>query len=75
MSTLELEPTTVPSVNGEIIELQPGDRWPLPFRGSRYTLKAVDGRVKFCWTHMDKIYAANNIPTGLIKAFSTYKND
>ena len=75
MSSLELESTTVPCIDGDLIKLQPGDHWPLPFRGSRYTLKAVDGRIKFCWTHMDKVYGAKMIPTGLIKAFSEHKKD
>lgn len=75
MSSLESESVTVPGINGEIIEIHPGDRWSLPFRGSRYSLKEVDGKIKFCWSHMDKVYAAEKLPTGLLKAFSAYKND
>jgi hypothetical protein len=75
MSSLELESTTAPSIDGEPIEIHPGDCWPLPFRGSRYTLKAVEGRIKFCWSHMDKVYAAEKIPGGLLKAFGAYKLD
>lgn len=75
MSSLESVSVTVPCIDGELIDINPGDIWPLPFRGSRYTLKAKASRVKFYWTHMDKEYSADSIPRGLIKAFWEYKHD
>ena len=75
MSTLLDEQTTVLGANGETINLNPGDAWPLPFRGSRYSLKKVDDRIKLCWTRLDVIHPSDEIPNGLIGAMEKFRND
>ncbi len=75
MSKLLNEPTTVPAANGQTITLNPGDTWPLPFRGSRYSLKQVEDRIRMCWTRLDVVQASKEIPQGLIRAMKQYRND
>lgn len=67
MTSIVDTPTNVPAVNGKMLEVNTGEQWALPFRGSRYSVKGVN---KFtdglCWTRMDVLHPAESIPSGLI---------
>lgn len=75
MTILTDESTVVPGANQKYIEILPGDKWPLPYRGSRYTLKKMEKNVRMCWTRMDIVHPTESIPIGLIKAMIDYKGD
>ena len=65
---LELEPTQVPTFNGEMQTVNPGDIWPAPYRGSRYTIRLrkrpEDGRHQYqlFWTRQEALYHRKLFP-------------
>ena len=69
------EQVTVPAMDGRMVTLSPGDNWPLPFRGSRYTVKTVDQKPQLCWTWTDIVYTSSNGISGLIDAMRDHKKD
>lgn len=75
MATLNDEPVIVPGVDEIPMTINPGDIWPLPYRGSRYTFKKIGTTIKMCWSRMDNIYCSDSIPNGLIRAMIEYKRD
>jgi len=75
MSILKPEPTNVPGIDGEMFSINPGDLWPLPYRGSRYSLKKVGDQLKMCWSRLDIVHPSKSIPKGLIKAMVDYRHD
>lgn len=50
------------------LTVQPGALWPLPFRGSRYTVCRMDGRDRIAWTRYDQRVAAVNNAKDLVDA-------
>jgi len=55
------EPTEVPCSSGINETVYPGDIWPAPYRGSKYTIRLMKGtdgsfRNRLCWTRMEAIY-------------------
>ncbi len=75
MTAITAESTTVPAVDGELIEIQEGGKWPLPYRGSQYSVKKVDDRLNFCWTRFDTLHCSESLPDGLIPAMIEHKWD
>ena len=74
---LSLESTEVPCFDGEIKTIQPGDIWPLPYRGSRYTIrlqKRPDGKFQnqLLWTRQEALYT-RPLFRGLIKQLQEIK--
>lgn len=61
------EPTTVPFTDGEMVQVMPGDVWPAPYRGSKYTIrlrKRQDGRHQhqLLWTRQEALYNRTLFP-------------
>lgn len=75
MTSILSQPTDVPVVDEKLVTVSPGDVWPLPHRGSRYTVKKVDGGLKVCWTRLDVKHDASSLPKDLIKAMGTHRGD
>ncbi len=75
MIALKDEPVIVPGIDGKSIMINPGDIWPLPYRGSRYTLRRIGNNLKMCWTRMDAVHCSESIPDGLIQAMVNYKRN
>ena len=53
--------TEVPQMDGEMVVVRPGDVWPAPYRGSKYTIrlrKRQDGRHQhqLLWTRQEALY-------------------
>jgi hypothetical protein len=46
----------------ELVELAPLDIWPLPYRGSRYTIKEVGGTIRAVWEWQEFALASSNYP-------------
>jgi len=74
------ESTVVPAERGNKISLEPYDKWPLPYRGSRYSLieTRINGKRKkvVAWKHRDfePLFHQNKdgepvLPINLIRAF------
>lgn len=62
--------TSVPSINGISIEVNPGDLWDAPYRGSKYSVRRLadlDGkeRYRLVWARKDKL-VHTSVPKGLI---------
>jgi hypothetical protein len=58
-------PRKVVGVDGTVCEISPGDPWPLPYRGSRYTIKEEEGKVTGVWHWQDLSLTTSNVPTRL----------
>lgn len=74
MISLKNVPTTVPGIDNKPITVNPGDLWPLPYRGSRYTIKKVNNNLQMCWTRMDVVHPSS-LPKDLIQVMIKFKND
>ena len=62
--------TIVPSINGISIEVNPGELWPAPYRGSKYSVRRLAGedgkdRYRLVWARKDKL-VHTLVPKGLI---------
>ncbi len=75
MASILDESTDVPAVDEKVVTVNPGDLWPLPNRGSRYTIKGIDGRPMVCWTRLDVKHEASRLPSGLLRAMGKYRGD
>ena len=69
-TTITDNKTTVPSIDGIPVEVHPGDRWPAPYRGSKYSVRRLAGadgkdRYRLVWARQDKL-VHTPIPIGLI---------
>ncbi len=73
MASLISDPTTVPSIDGKVAEINPGDIWPLPYRGSRYRIRKIDASLKLCWTRYDIVHCSGSLPEGIIQAMVDHK--
>jgi hypothetical protein len=62
--------TRVPSADARYVTIEPGEEWPLPYRGSRYSLKSNGGGGSdFFWTYQGTAMKAVRLPDGLCDAF------
>ena len=69
-TTITDNKTTVPSIEGIPVEVRPGDRWPAPYRGSKYSVRRLAGadgkdRYRLVWARQDKLVHTPT-PIGLI---------
>ncbi len=74
-----LQSTEVPCSHGEVLIVNPGDKWPAPYRGSRYTIRRMkkeDGtfQYRFCWTRQGGIHH-RSIFKGLLRALREIRSD
>lgn len=53
---------------GRTVELTPGDEWPLPYRGSRYSIRQIDNHLKVVWQWQDVVVPSTNYPSNTIQA-------
>jgi len=75
MIALKSQSTKVPGVDEQPMIVNPGDVWPLPYRGSRYSVKQIEKKLSFCWSREDVVHCAERGPDGLIKAMIEHKKD
>lgn len=75
MSTLLESTVTVPSSDENAVKIKPGDKWPLPYRGSRYSITRMGNSLKMSWSRMDVIHYSDSIPKGLISSMIANKRD
>ena len=57
------------------IDVSPGDLWPLPYRGSRYTVRKIGGRLRICWVRLDVVHPSDDLPAGFVKAMGKHKRN
>lgn len=60
-------PRTLFGANGKKIEIRPGSAWPLPFRGSRYSVKQVGKYIRAVWEWQDLQVVSDNYPARVHK--------
>lgn len=70
---MKLEPMRVVGPGGQRMEVQPGDDWPLPYRGSHYSVRNHDGHLRVTWSHRYKLLPADGFPRDLIQAVRAQK--
>lgn len=75
VATLIRESITVPSSDEIPVKIVPGDPWPLPYRGSKYSVNKIGNALKMSWSRMDFIFYVDAIPNGLISSMVEYKRD
>lgn len=56
--------------DGKEIKLSPGDYWPLPYRGAKFTVKTIENHLCVNWTRYDQILStsSSDFPGELILA-------
>ena len=59
MATLIETPVTVPSSDESPVKVVPGDPWPLPYRGSKYSVSKQGNGLKMSWNRMDPFAGSN----------------
>ena len=57
-----------------ILELNPGDRWELPYRGSRYTIKSSGDDTNIFWTRQGDRSLCGNTSKDFIEQIMNHKN-
>ena len=69
--------TNVPSADGKLVEVEPGNPWPAPYRGSKYSIRRIAGdthqkegamektRYRLVWARQGKL-VHTSVPKGLI---------
>jgi hypothetical protein len=75
MATLIETPVTVPSSDESPVKVVPGDPWPLPYRGSKYSVSKQGNGLKMSWNRMDFVHYADAIPKELISSMIQHKRD
>jgi hypothetical protein len=75
MASLKDVDTEVPGVDENLTTVSPGDVWPLPHRGSRYTIREIEGKLRVCWARMDVVHPSEKLPSRLLKAMREHKRD
>lgn len=75
MATLIEAPVTIPSSDGKLVTIEPGEPWPLPYRGSRYSITRAGDHLRMSWSRMDIIHYSDSIPNRLINSMIRHKRD
>lgn len=71
--------TQVPAFGGEIEVIDPGDKWPAPYRGSKYSLRRMRRRgdnvqYRLVWARKDKLIQSA-VPKGMIAALREIRSN
>jgi hypothetical protein len=53
---------------GKPVEVSPGETWPLPYRGARYSIRQVDQHLKVVWQWQDIVVPSVNYPNETLRA-------
>src|SRR3990172_5201252 len=53
---------------GKSLQLMSGQRWPLPYRGSRYSVRQVGRALRVVWRWQDVVVPSTNYPGEAIRA-------
>ena len=70
---MKLESMKVTGEEGSAFTVKPGDFWPLPYRGSQFTLSRVENRIKVSWFYEDVMLNADPYPADLANAVRKVK--
>ena len=52
VATLIRKSITVPSSDETLVKVAPGDPWPLPYRGSKYSINKIGNTLKMSWNRL-----------------------
>ena len=70
---MRLRPIRVIGANGQLLPVSPGQAWPAPYRGSRYTVQAGRGLPRVSWKHGQLEIHADPSPRALADAVRAVK--
>src|SRR5437899_418511 len=62
------EACTVIGFEGRALDVSPGETWPLPYRGARYSIRNVERHVRVVWQWQDQVVPSKNYPSETVRA-------
>src|SRR2546428_5190482 len=62
------DPSRVVGFEGQALDVSPGEIWPLPYRGARYSIRQVDRHIRVVWQWQDQVVPSMSYPRETVRA-------